>query len=115
MATQVTQVTQDTISNAEIVAPGIDKTQPNLALRAIKAGMRTPSVKKVIMRITGDSAVIPEQTVDYVLRATASVLSEQRRFTGGLKDSLTPKALDVTPQDLNKTYSDFWSKKRTGG
>ena len=68
-----------TISNAEIVAPQIDKTQPMLEVRALRQAMSNSSTCDAVKAVVGDNLEIKASEAPLVLRAVAAILTAQRQ------------------------------------
>ena len=66
------------VSDAEIIAPGCDKTAPHLQAIALRAGMQQVQTRDAIMTVTGGRTEFPEEELDMILRASAALVTAQR-------------------------------------
>lgn len=112
--TEQKTVTYDsaTISNAEIVAPSIDKTAPDLEVRALTEGMKTSETKDAIMTVTGGATEINKDDAPLILRAAAAILTTKRQVKAGGKTSVTHDEYainKITADDINRINDEFYN------
>lgn len=106
------------ISSAEIIAPGINKNQPNLALAALRQGYAVSETKDCIDAVTGHSSDIYEDQADAYLLGAAALLTERRNnkiLTSKTQDSAarhTKRLNEYTGEDINKLNADFWHQNK---
>lgn len=110
MANSITYDAQ-TISDAEIIAAGIDKSAPDLEIRALREGMKSAETKDSIEQITnGVLDGISESEAKYILRGAAALTREKRKVNA----PSTVKTQDhvsfnsITCDDINRMNQDFY-------
>lgn len=94
-----------TISNAEIVAPAIDKTKDKLEVRALRQAMLTAETADAIKEIVGPSLEIEEKDAPLVLRAVAAVVKARREHKVNTQDAVTKTNKVMTADDINEMNS----------
>lgn len=94
-----------TISNAEIVAPAIDKTKDKLEVRALRQAMLTAETADAIKEIVGPSLEIEEKDAPLVLRAVAAVVKAKRANKVNTQDAVTKTNKVMTADDINEMNS----------
>ena len=109
--------------NREILAPGIDKTAPDLEARALRQGMNVASTRDAIMSITGGKTDIKASELPTILRATAALISAQRATEQAKNQSRTNDAAQVktfdaitnintiTAADINRMNAAYYGRK----
>ena len=109
-----TSVTYDTatISNAEIIAPHIDKTGPMLEARALREGMLVAETRDAILSVTGGKTEFSDNNeVATVLRAAAAVVRANRAKgkAGGVVTNDSQFDLNnVTTADINRLNAEYY-------
>ena len=101
-----------TVSNAEIVAPNINKNQKNLELNALVQGFKTSETKDAILAVTGGSTKISAKDAPMILRATAGILTAQRATikSSATKDSSAPDINSISAADINDMNNKFYGR-----
>lgn len=103
------------VSDAEIIAPGCDKTAPHLQARALRAGMMQVQTRDAIMTVTGGRTEFPEEDLDMILRASAALVAAQRAGSAQSKtQDAAPKrkALnEFTAEDINALNRDYYRNR----
>lgn len=110
-----TSVTYDTatISNAEIIAPHIDKTGPMLEARALREGMLVAETRDAILSVTGGKTEFSDNNeVATVLRAAAAVVRANRgKGKAGASSATNDSKFDlnnVTTADINRLNAEYY-------
>lgn len=101
-----------TVSNAEIVAPNINKNQKNLELNALVQGFKTSETKDAILAVTGGSTKISAKDAPMILRAAAGILTAQRATikNSTTKDSSAPDINSISAADINEMNNKFYGR-----
>lgn len=74
-----------TLSDAEIIAPQIDKTQPMLEIRALRQALKTAATTDAVKKVVGDRTVIKLGEAKNLLHAAAAVVAAERALKKGSK------------------------------
>lgn len=103
-------------SSAEIIAPGINLNQPDLAIQALRQGMVLAETKDCIETVTGGCTEFAAEQAEAYLQGAAALLKERRKnkqLLAKTQDSASSvkKLNDYTADDINKINSDFWAKR----
>lgn len=91
-----------TISNAEIIAPAIDKSKDKLEVRALRQAMLTAETADAIKEIVGPSLEIEEKDAPLVLRAVAAVVKARREHKVNTQDEVVKTNKMMTADDINE-------------
>lgn len=102
-----------TVSAAEILAPGINKNQPQLMARALRQGMRTAATRDAIMEVTGGRTSLRMGELGGVLRAAAAVVKARRSRAAATADAAPgPRDINsVTCADINRMNAEFYRSR----
>jgi hypothetical protein len=106
----------DTISKAEVLAPGLSKTEKDIKRRALDSCYKTESGKKIIDRILQgksfdaiDNDILFNAAAALLSAERASVMKQTSAFDAAAK---APNYTNVSV--LNKANEDYWSNKQIG-
>lgn len=111
-------------SSAELIAPGINLNQPELAVQALRIGMGKVETKDCIDAVTGGETKFPVENAtaiaETVLKGAAAVLKERRAKNNRAQAMAQIKTQDSKQGDrqeiysddyLNNMYADFWKDR----
>jgi len=111
MANKVVTYDAETLSNAEILAPQIDKTKPMLAIRALRQAYGNAETMDAVKRVLGNREQIRYGEADYLMRAAAAVVSAERNAK---KAAATVKTGDQSPRIMDAAAINALNKKIYG-
>lgn len=102
------------ISDAEIIAPGIENTA-DIKAKALQAAMKTTDGKAVIDALTAGKEINFESAdaVDILFASTAHVLKTQRKgaLVRTTDNAPAMTAASVTPEQLNAKHAQVWANR----
>lgn len=109
---------EDTVSRAEILAPGLKKTK-DIKVQALKAAYGTKDGKAVIDQLTGGRAPAYDSAdkVNTLFIASSELMKAKRTETfsrsksARAKDSIESPGKTMTAEELNKKNAEFYARK----
>lgn len=106
--TKVVTYDSVTLSDAEIVAPKINKTEPLLEIRALRQAYKTAETTDAIKKVVGDRTTIKLGEAKGLLHAAAAVISAERQMKASKTNDQIIKNNSYDADYINNLNSKFY-------